>query len=304
MTGPSAIDRRRVLGGGAASVAAACLPGIPAASAAGTFRSVPKQLQVFRTPPRGWPAVAALCRDLGIGKVAIALPAEDRRLYLEDAQRGIAAFAPLRDAGLRVNCLVGDAAWLETLPGGLPVDVLELLRLHDTVFRFDALLLTIEPQALAGWKTRERGGLMRSTLDLLGQTRTACRMHELNAAAVLSSSLALVGSPERKGGSFFDSCLARLDEAVLASYRNDPEAAIRSAGAALDAVAQRPIPVWFGLTTQAMERPGASYYGLGLKRFEQDVALLHTRLAALPAGPAVAGIAINQFDSLRQLAGA
>lgn len=297
-TGPR-IGRRGLIAG---ALGTALLPTAVSARPTGEFRSVPKQLQVFRMPEGGWEPVAQLCRRMGIGQVAIALSPVERRAYLADYRAGIGAFAPLHDSGLRVSCMVGDTAWLVNPPAGLPAELIETLHLHDKVFRFESIILDVEPQALAGWGSHGRNDAIRHTLALFAEARAACRLYDLKSMAALSPTFAQIPDPMARGASFLDSCLALLDEAVLTTYRNDPEAAIDFASAALQALQRRPIPTWFSLTTQLSAKPDASYYGLGLPRFQRDVAALHARLSALPQGRAVAGITIHQFESLRRLA--
>lgn len=303
MSACSRIGRRGLLAGALAASGAALLPPSRAeARQTGTFRSVPKQLQVFRMPAEGWAPVAQLCRRMGISQVSIALSPVERRRYLADNRAGIAAFAPLLDSGLRVSCLVGDTAWLVNPPAGLPAELIESMHINDKVFRFESLILDVEPQAVAGWSGSGRADIVRNTLALFAETRAACRLYDVKTVAALSPQFAQVANPGRRGESLLDSCLAQLDEVVLTTYRNDPNAAIAYADAALQALQRRPIPAWFSVTTQLSARPEASYYGLGLPRFEKDVAELHARLRTLPQGRAVAGIAIHQFESLRRLA--
>lgn len=300
MTGRTHIGRRGLLTGAIAATGTALLPATRAeARPTGEFRSVPKQLQVFRMPAEGWAPVAQLCRRMGISQVSIALSPVERRTYLNDNRAGIAAFAPLLDSGLRVSCLVGDTAWLVNPPSGLPAELIESIHINDKVFRFEALILDVEPQAAPGWATAGRGDIVRNTLALFAETRAACRLYDVKTVAALSPLFAQVANPARRGESLLDSCLAQLDAVVLTTYRNEPDAAIAYADAALQ---RRPIPTWFSVTTQLSARPEASYYGLGLARFEKDVAELHARLRTLPQGRAVAGIAIHQFESLRRLA--
>lgn len=298
MTTVPQIGRRGLIAG---ALGAALLPAGAKARPTGEFRSVPKQLQVFRMPEGGWMPVAQLCRRMGIGQVAVALSPVERRAYLADYRAGITAFAPLLDSGLRVSCMVGDTAWLVNPPAGLPAELIETLHLHDKVFHFESIILDVEPQALAGWGSQGRNDAIRNTLSLFAEARAACRLYDLKSTAALSPTFAQIPDPMARGGSFLDSCLALLDAVVLTTYRNDPEATIGFAAAALQAVQRRPIPTWLSLTTQLSARPEASYYGLGLQRFQKDVAELHARLSALPQGRTMAGIAIHQFESLRRL---
>lgn len=302
MTRYAPISRRRALGGALAATGAALLPATQAAARpAGGFQTVPKQLQAFRMPAEGWAPVARLCRRMGIDKVAIALSPVERRAYLNDNRAGIAAFTPLLDSGLKVSCLVGDTAWLVNPPSGLPAELIESIHINDKVFHFESLILDVEPRAVAGWGGAGHGGIVRNTLALFAETRAACQLYGVKTVATLSPLFAQVPDPTGRGASLLDSCLALLDEVVLTTYRNDPPSAIAYADAALQALQRRPIPAWFSVTTQLAARPEASYYGLGLARFENDVAELHARLRTLPQARAVAGIAIHQFESLRRL---
>jgi len=187
-------------------------------------------------------------------------------------------------------------------PGGpLPANLAELLRIHDSLFRFEALLLDVEPQVLPQWKRGDRAGLIRGTLALLEDARAACRARGLILSAALAPWYARNPDPDQVGASFLDSCLERLDEALIMAYRNRPEAVLDFAADALAALARRPVRCWIGLTTQANDAPGSTYHGLGMERFRGDVVALHARLRATPAGPSIAGIAIHQYRTLRAL---
>ncbi len=295
--------RRHFLGGVAGLAAVAMMPAAGRA-AIDRFRAVPKHLQVFRTPARDWPAVVALCRDLGIGTVAIAIAPAERRRLLADPAAGRLAFRPLAESGLAVRCLIGEGAWARGRRAGdpLPPALAELLHLHDTLFRFAALLLDVEPHVLPQWKRGERAGLIRGTLALFADARAACARRGLRLSAALPPWYARNPDPDRDAASFLDSCLERLDEVLLMAYRNRPDQVLAFAAEALAALERRPVPCWVGLTTQANDAPGSSYHGLGMERFQGDVAQLLDRLRAGPAGASIAGIAIHQYATLRALA--
>lgn len=266
------------------------------------FRAVPKHLQVFRTPPSDWPAVVALCRDLGIGALAVAIAPDERRRLLADRAAAGRAFATLGNSGLRVRCMIGEGSWARYADGALPPNLLELLAVHDRLFRFEALLLDVEPQVLPEWKRGERASLVRGTLRFFDAVRAACRERGMKLSAALAPWYTRTPDPDRNGASFLDGCLERLDEALLMGYRNSPPAAIEFTREALDALARRPVPCWFGLTTQRNDAPGSSYYGLGMDRLKGDAVALYDALRAGQAERAIAGIAIHQYATLRSLA--
>ena len=270
------------------------------------FRAVPKHLQVFRTSPGEWPAVVAMCRELGIAKLAISIPPAERKRLLADRAAAQQAFAPLARSGLGVRCMIGEGAWVRQ-PVPLPANLTELLAIHDQVFRFEALLLDVEPQVLPEWKRGERDGLVRGTFRLLEAARAACADRGMKLSAALAPWYTNTADPDRpedsRGATFLDGCLERLDEALIMAYRNEPGAVMDFARSALAAVARRPAPCWIGLTTQANNAPGSTYHALGAGRFKDDVAVLYERLKTSPAGGAVAGIAIHQYATLRELLG-
>jgi hypothetical protein len=297
------LGRRLLLGG---ALGAATLPwcgrgqGMTAVDA--RFRAVPKHLQVFRTAPSAWPEVAALCQKLGIATVAVSLPPAERQRLLADRAQAQRAFAPLAEAGLAVRGMVGEGAWARDHGDGpLPRPIEEWLAIHDTVFRFQALLLDVEPQVLPEWKRGERTALVRGTLALFARVRKACAARGLKLSAALAPWYTNTPDPGRPGANFLDGCLENLDEALVMAYRNRPEAVMEFARAALAALERRPIPSWIGLTTQANDAPGSTYAGLGAMRFMDDVTELHGRLKAGPAAAAISGIAIHQFATLRAL---
>ncbi len=299
------LGRRRVLGGalGVAGMAAVPLSGL-AASAAPVderFRAVPKHLQVFRTPSSAWPEAVELCRRLGIATIALSIAPAERQRLLADRAAAERAFAPLVQSGLAVRCMVGEGAWVRGAGTPLPTPIVELLAINDRVFRFQALLLDVEPQVLPEWKRGERAGLVRGTLGLLAATRAACAQRDMKLSAALAPWYTKTPDPDRAGLTFLDSCLARLDEALIMAYRNQPGTVLDFARDALAALAQRPIPCWIGLTTQANDAPGSTYAGLGTKRFMDDVTELHRRLQSGPAAPHISGIAIHQYATLRQI---
>jgi hypothetical protein len=288
--------RRQFLGAAAALVTVAG----SAVARSDAFHDVPKHLQVFRTPPGAWPDVVSLCRKLGIGTVAIAIAPDTRRRLLADPPAGRLAFRPFTEAGLVVRCMIGEGSWArDHRRGVLPANLAELLSLHDQLFRFDALLLDVEPQVLPEWKRGERAGLIRGTLGLFADARAACHARGLKLSAALAPWYTRNPDPDRSGMSFLDSCLERLDEALLMAYRNQPDAILDFAAEAIAAVARRPVRCWLGLTTQANNAPGSTYHGLGFDRLRRDVVALHARLQAEPS---MAGIAIHQYATLRDLA--
>jgi hypothetical protein len=195
--------------------------------------------------------------------------------------------------------MVGEGAWVRGAGGALPAPVEELLALGERSFRFEALLLDVEPQVLPEWKRGERAGLVRGTLALFERVRAECAQRGLKLSAALAPWYTNTPDPDRPGATFLDSCLERLDETLIMAYRNDPAAAIGFARDALAALQRRPLPCWIGLTTQANNAPGSTYSGLGAARFMGDVPDLYQRLKAAPAGPSVAGIAIHQYATLR-----
>lgn len=299
------LGRRRMLGGalGFAGAAAFPLPGLKAGMAPvdERFRAVPKHLQVFRTPPSAWPEAVELCRRLGIATIAISIPPAERQRLLADRAAAERAFAPLAQSGLAVRCMVGEGAWARGTGTPLPAPVLELFAINDRVFRFQALLLDVEPQVLPEWKRGERANLVRGTLALLAAARASCAERGMKLSAALAPWYTKTPDPDRAGLTFLDGCLARLDEALIMAYRNAPDTALDFARDALAALAQRPIPCWIGLTTQANDAPGSTYAGLGAKRLMDDVAELYRRLKTGPAAPHISGIAIHQFATLRQI---
>ncbi|MGQ0677681.1 MAG: hypothetical protein ACT4N4_16560 [Rhodospirillales bacterium] len=298
-------SRRRLMGGalGLAGYAAFPLPGIAAGAdpVDQRFRAVPKHLQVFRTPPADWPQAAALCKRLGISTIAVAIPPAERQRLLADRAAAERTFAPLAASGLNVRCMVGEGAWSRSRGGLLPAPVDELLALHDRAFRFEALLLDVEPQVLPEWKRGERAPLVRGTLLLFEAARAACARRGMRLAAALAPWYTKTPDPDRPGATFLDGCLERLDEALIMAYRNEPGAAAGFARDALAAVALKPRPCWIGLTTQGNDAPGSTYFGLGAKRFMGDVAELYEKLKLGPAGPHIAGIAIHQYATLRSM---
>ncbi|MCK6454054.1 MAG: hypothetical protein L6R19_24835 [Alphaproteobacteria bacterium] len=295
--------RRHFLGGVAGLAAVVLMPAARAANDA--FLSVPKHLQVFRTPSRDWPAVVALCRALGIGTVAVAIAPAERRRLLADPAAARRAFRPLAESGLAVRCLIGEGSWARGHRSGdpLPPNLEELLGVHDRLFRFEALLLDVEPHVLPQWKRGERAGLIRATLALFADARAACARRGLALSAAVPPWYARSPDPDDAGSSFLDACLERLDEVLLMAYRNRPDQALAFAAEAVAALERRPVRCWVGLTTQANDAPGSTYHGLGMERFKGDVATLYDRLRAGPAGPGIAGIAIHQYSTLRALAG-
>ncbi len=168
------LGRRRFLGG-ALGLAGGALPaaGVIGGEAAigERFRAVPKHLQVFRTPAADWPAVVALCRRLGIATLAVAVFPAERKQLLADAAAAKRAFEPLARSGLAVRCMVGEGAWSRSQSGALPAPVAELLALRDRAFRFEALLLDVEPQVLPEWKRGERAPLVRGAYRLFEAAR-------------------------------------------------------------------------------------------------------------------------------------
>lgn len=266
------------------------------------FGAVPKHLQVFRTPPAEWPDVVQLCRALTIGTVALAMAPDIRRKLLADPVAARRAFQPFVDAGLVVRCMIGEGSWArDHRRGVLPANLAELLLVHDRIFRFDALLLDVEPQVLPEWKRGERTPLIRGTLGLFDDARGACRERGLKLSAALAPWYTRNPNPDRAGSSFFDACLARLDEVLLMAYRNQPEQVLAFADEALAALARHPVRSWIGLTTQANNAPGSTYHGMGLDRLGRDAAEIHARLKTRPAGAAIAGIAIHQYTTLRRM---
>ena len=280
------------------------MPGRAVAAGDEAFLAVPKHLQVFRTPPAAWPEVVALCKRLGIAKVAIAIGPDDRRSLLADPGAARGAFRPLGESGLGVRCLIGEGAWVRGKPGTLPGNLDQLLRLNDALFRFEGLLLDVEPQVLPEWKAGDRAPLVHGMLALLDTVRAACRVRGLKLSAALAPWYTKTPDPDRPGMSLFDACLQRLDEALVMAYRNQPDAVVGFAGDALAALASHPIPCWIGLTTQHNNAASSTYYGLGLERLQADVAALYERLRAMPMGASIAGIALHQFSTLRDLAAA
>lgn len=297
------IGRRRWIGAALATAGLGLLPAGRRAAAADGFQAVPKHLQVLRTAPASWPQVVELSRRMGIGAVALSIPPEDRKRFLADNPAGIAAFEPFRRAGLDVRCMIGDAEWARDRPDALPLELIELLHVHERVFRFKGLLLDVQPQTLPDWKT-ERAALVRGTLSLYATAHAACKVRQLSFAAALAPWYVATPDPDRRGASFFDSSLRRMDEALVMAYRNDPDKAIALAQGALAALERRPIPYWFGVSTQPGNAPGSSYHGLGLARFQHDLVALRERLEDSPGRPQFAGIAIHQFATLRALANA
>lgn len=298
-------SRRRVLRGALGAAGCAAF-GISGAGAGMTpvdphFQTVPKHLQVFRTPSAEWPRVVELCRHLGIGTLAVAIAPPERRRLLDDPAAAERTFAPLARSGLAVRCLVGEGAWSRGQGGPLPAPIGELLALSERRFRFEALLLDVEPQVLPEWKRGERAPLVRGTLGLFAAARAECARRGMKLSAALAPWYANTPDPDRPGATFLDSCLERLDEALIMAYRNAPDTAMEFARAALATLALRPVPCWIGLTTQANDAPGSTYYGLGAARFMTDVAGLYRGVKTTPAGKAVAGIAIHQYATLRQL---
>jgi hypothetical protein len=268
------------------------------------FRAIPKHLQVFRTPPAEWPDVVQLCHALNIGTVALAMAPDIRRKLLADPVVARRAFQPFVDAGLIIRCMIGEGSWArDHRRGVLPANLAELLLVHDRIFRFDALLLDVEPQVLPEWKRGERAALIRGTLGVFEDARTACRERGLKLSAALAPWYTRSPDPDRAGNSFFDTCLARLDEVLLMAYRNQPDQVLDFAGEALAALARRPVRTWIGLTTQANNAAGSTYFGMGLDRLGRDAAEIHGRLKAGPAAAAVAGIAIHQYSTLRRMTG-
>lgn len=296
--------RRRLLRGALGLAGSAAFPFAALAAVAAVderFRAVPKHLQVFRTPTSAWPEAVALCQRLGIATIAVAIAPIERQRLLADRAAAERAFAPFARSGLAVRCMVGEGAWARSQGGPLPAPIGELLALNDRVFRFEALLLDVEPQVLPEWKRGERAPLVRGTLRLFAAARAACAGRGMKLAAALAPWYTKTPDPDRPGATFLDGCFERLDEALIMAYRNSPAAVAEFARDALAALEQRPIPCWVGLTTQSNDAPGSTYYGLGAKRFMEDVAALHARLKSDPVGPHIAGIAIHQFTTFRQM---
>ena len=311
--------RRTFLGGVAALMGTAATAG----AAGDPFVAVPKHLQVFRTPPGEWPAVASLCRAFGIGTVALALAPDLRRQLLADPEAGRRAFRPFIDAGVAVRCMIGEGAWARADPrahhldpaagstaaqarayrsGELPPNLIALLEVNDRLFRFDALLLDVEPQVLPEWKRGERAEVIRGTLGLFEDARAACRQRGMKLSAALAPWYTRNPDPDHAGNSSFDSCLERLDDILLMAYRNSPSEVLAFAGDAFAALARRPVRSWVGLTTQANDAPGSTYHALGFDRFRRDVVELHGRVRTGAAAASVAGVAIHQYATLRELA--
>lgn len=299
MSAPRPLGRRRLIGGALAGIGLGLLP--RRAAAAAPFEAVPKHLQVYRTPPAAWTRMVEFSRRLGIGSIAIAIRAEDRARFIADNAFGIEAFAPLRESGLDVRCMVGDPAWVLERPDTLPLDLIETLHLHERVFRFKGLVLDPDPQALAEWKSARRPDLVRGTLSLLATVRAACTVRQLSLSAALAPWYAGTPDPDRRGESFLDSALRRADEAMLMTYRDDPDQALAMAGGALDALARHDVPYWFGVAARPVPARAAADQRPTLAHFAHGVAALHAKLGEQDRRRQVAGIAIHQFATLRQL---
>jgi len=290
---------------GAVLLGAALVGGPAWGGWAGFITGLVTGLIALPTPPTGreqWaPKAATALFYGGRNTLAVAIAPAERRRLLDDPAAAERAFAPLAGSGLAVRGMVGEGAWSRSRGGPLPAPIQEFLALSERAFRFDALLLDVEPQVLPEWKRGERAPLVRGTLRLFEAARTECARRGMKLSAALAPWYTNTPDPDRPDATFLDGCLERLDEALIMAYRDEPGATLEFARAALAAVARRPVPCWVGLTTQANNAPGSTYHGLGAARFMTDVAELHERLKAAPAGTAVAGIAIHQYATLRQL---
>jgi hypothetical protein len=289
---PSLIGRRRLLLGLLALGAA----GWASQTELPTFPSLAKSLWIWHAGPDDWPAVASFCSSQGIGLAMLSMDAVTRAALLSGDDSTLQAMAAFQKSGVLVQALLGEADWIGASPTTLPTAVSEALEIHARHDIFAGLHLDVEPQSLAQWKAGNRATVAVEYLDLLSRIRAASGGVALEATVV--PTYLEVTMPD--GASLLSHVAGSVDGVALMAYRNTPDAAMRYARSAIQALPSSRCSWRFGVLVDKSDETGISYFGTDAATFQSDMVATDR---AIRSGSAAGyeGLVFEDYAGLRAI---